>query len=287
MARLDKDGDNPNPGRSVRNLMSEAVDAFEDARPERQGAGVQLVLDLEGYEGPIDALLQLARDQKVDLAKISILALADQYLEFVVHARKLRLELAADYLVMAAWLAYLKSKLLLPTSEGEEEPSGAELAAALKFQLQRLQAMQDAGVRLLSLPRLGRDVFPRGEPTPLHVVSTTTYDVSLYELLKAYGGIQRQRSEASLRIDPDDLFSVDDAIQRLSLLLGGLVPTWKTLTSFLPEELRGGLIWRSAIASTLAASLEMSKQGKLDLRQDGPFRPIYLRSGSQNTRERT
>ncbi len=262
-------------------------DPFEDVKPDSQGGGVQLVLDLEGYEGPIDALLQLARDQKVDLAKISILALADQYLEFVVRARKLRLELAADYLVMAAWLAYLKSRLLLPEAEGEEEPSGAELAAALKFQLQRLQAMQDAGVRLLSLPRLGRDVFPRGEPVPLRVVSTATYDLSLYDLLKAYGGIHRQRSDASLRIDPGELFSVDDAIHRLSLLLGGAVPAWQTLTSFLPEELRGGLIWRSAVASTLAASLEMSKQGKLDLRQDGPFRPIYLRSGRANLREQT
>ncbi len=265
--------------------MNEAVDPFEDDKPERHEEGAKLVLDLEGYEGPIDALLQLARDQKVDLATISILALADQYLEFVVHARKLRLELAADYLVMAAWLAYLKSRLLLPTSDGEEEPSGAEMAAALKFQLQRLQAMQDAGLRLLSLPRLGRDVFPRGEPAPLRVVTTTTYQVSLYELLKAYGGIHRQRTDASLRLDPGELFSVDDAIQRLSLLLGGLVPAWQTLTSFLPEELRGGLVWRSAIASTLAASLEMSKQGKVELRQDGPFRPIYLRSGRQNPTE--
>lgn len=287
MGNLERDGGRAEAEPGAREVVNVAADSFEDAKPERQEAGTNLVLDLEGYEGPIDALLQLARDQKVDLAKISILALADQYLEFVLNARKLRLELAADYLVMAAWLAYLKSRLLLPTPDGEEEPSGAELAAALKFQLQRLQAMQDAGLNLLALPRLGRDVFPRGEPAPLRVVSTTTYDLSLYELLKAYGGIHRQRSDASLRIDPGELFSVDDAIQRLSLLLGGLVPAWQTLTSFLPEELRGGLVWRSAIASTLAASLEMSKQGKLDLRQDEPFRPIYLRSVRANPMEQT
>ena len=267
--------------------MDETEVQFEDDQPGGGGDGAQLVLDLEGYEGPIDALLQLARDQKVDLAKLSILALADQYLEFVTRARKLRLELAADYLVMAAWLAYLKSKLLLPAPEGDEEPSGAEMAAALKFQLQRLQAMQDAGMRLMALPRLGREVFPRGEPAPLRVVTTTTYRVSLFELLKSYGNIRRQREDASLRIDPSELFSVDDAIHRLSVLFGGQVPDWQTLVSFLPGDLRGGLVWRSAIAATLAASLEMSKQGKVDLRQDGPFRPIYLRSLSQQSMEPT
>ena len=265
--------------------MNDDPEIFEDDTAPTQDDGADLVLDLEGYEGPIDALLQLARDQKVDLAKLSILALADQYLAFVGQARKLRLELAADYLVMAAWLAYLKSRLLLPAPAGDEEPSGAEMAAALKFQLQRLQAMQDAGARLLTLPRLGRDVFPRGEPAPLRVVTTTSYQVSLYELLKAYGRIRRESESVSLRIDPSELFSVDDAIHRLSLLLGGFVPDWQTLTSFLPKEMRGGLVWRSAVASTLAASLEMSKQGKVELRQDGPFGPIYLRSGRQPSTE--
>lgn len=266
--------------------MSDSVDDFEDREAPEHRTPVQLVLDLEGYEGPIDALLQLARDQKVDLAKISILALADQYLNFVAQARKLRLELAADYLVMAAWLAYLKSRLLLPApADGEEEPSGAEMAAALKFQLQRLQAMQDAGTRLINLPRLGRDMFPRGEPVPLRVVTTTTYQVSLYELLKGYGRIKRASEVSRLRIDPSELYSVDMAIQRLSRLLGGLVPSWETMTSFLPEELRGGLVWRSAVSATLSASLELVKQGKLELRQDGPFKPIYLRSGRQQPSE--
>jgi segregation and condensation protein A len=241
------------------------------------------MLDLEGYEGPIDMLLQLARDQKVDLTRISILALANQYLDFVTQARKLSLELAADYLVMAAWLAYLKSRLLLPEPEDGEEPSGAEMAAALKYQLQRLQAMQDSGERLMALPRLGRDVFARGEPVPLRLVADITYDVSLYELLSAYGHSQSKVQATTLRIDPADLYSVDDALSRLSRLLGE-IPGWHTLLSFLPEELRAGvqggpqarLLWRSAIASTLAATLEMSKQGQVRIRQDGPFEPIYL-----------
>ncbi len=254
--------------------MSEAIPFEADQGPPGKSA-TTLVLDLEGYEGPIDVLLQLARDQKVDLTRISILALADQYLEFVSQARMLRLELAADYLVMAAWLAYLKSRLLLPGPSDDEEPSGAELAAALKFQLQRLQAMQEAGARLMGLPRLGRDVFARGEPAPLRVVAETTYDISLYELLTAYGRIRSRVRATTLRIEPAELYSVDDAMRRLENLLGA-TPGWHTLTSFLPPDLRDGLLWRSALASTLAATLEMSRQGQLRLRQDGAFQPIYL-----------
>ena len=219
--------------------MIETSEPFEDTGRPAQQLSLDFVLDLEGYEGPIDALLQLAREQKVDLAKISILALADQYLSFIGHARRLRLELAADYLVMAAWLAYLKSRLLLPEPSGDDEPSGAEMAAALKFQLQRLQAMQDAGARLMALPRLGRDVFARGETAPLRVVTTTTYQVSLYELLKAYGTIRRQTEVSRLRVDPSELYSVDDALHRLSRLLGVAVPIWESLTAFLPKGLRG------------------------------------------------
>ena len=255
--------------------MSELFDIDEAEQP-RGKSDSAFVLDLEGYEGPIDALLQLARDQKVDLTHISILALADQYLEFVSQARRLSLDLAADYLVMAAWLAYLKSRLLLPEPTLDDEPSGAEMAAALKFQLQRLQAMQDAGGRVLALPRLGRDVFPRGEPAPLRVVTSTTYEVSLYELLKAYANTRSHVQASSLRIDPDLLYSVDDALRRLGSLMGTSLE-WRELTSFLPPDLQGGLLWRSALASTLAATLEMSRQGKVRLRQDGPFQPIFLK----------
>lgn len=258
--------------------MSETV-AFEDPDRAPDKSEADFLLELEGYEGPIDALLQLAREQKVDLTKISILALADQYLEFVTRVRCLRLELAADYLVMAAWLAYLKSRLLLPEPRQDgDEPSGAEMAAALRFQLQRLQAMQEAGARLMALPQLGRDMFRRGEPAPLRVVSNVTYQATLYDLLKAYGrSRQGAAAVASLVLDPGDLYSVDDALHRLGKMLGR-IPGWQALTSFLPPELRGGLRFRSGVAATFAATLEMCRAGKLMIRQDGHFQPIYVRS---------
>ena len=250
-------------------------EAFE--LPQAPPPTVELVVDLEGYEGPIDMLLTLAREQKVDLTKISILALADQYLVYIGAARRLRLEIAADYLVMAAWLAYLKSRLLLPEPAPADEPSGAELAAALTHQLQRLEAMQQAGARLMARPQLGRDVFARGAPDGLPRVLRPIYDATLYDLLKAYGD-QRQRKEAAvLHIEPPELFSMDDALQRLSRLLGRM-PEWRTLMSFLPPGLRGGIVERSAVAATFAASLELVRAGKLQLRQDNAFGPIYLRS---------
>ena len=180
--------------------MSNVV-PFEEDPPRRDADGnpERLVVDLGGFEGPIDVLLQLARDQKVDITQLSILSLAEQYLEFVRAARRLRLELAADYLVMAAWLAYLKSRLLLPEQESqEEEPSGAEMAAALRFQLQRLQAMQDAGKKLMARPRLGQEVFARGEPMEIPVVDRPIYECSLYELLQAYARqkVHRERAAA-------------------------------------------------------------------------------------------
>ncbi len=250
-------------------------EAFE--LPQAPPPSVELVVDLEGYEGPIDMLLTLAREQKVDLTKISILALADQYLVYIGAARRLRLEIAADYLVMAAWLAYLKSRLLLPEPAPADEPSGAELAAALTHQLQRLEAMQQAGARLMARPQLGRDVFARGAPEGLPRVLRPIYDATLYDLLKAYGD-QRQRKEAAvLHIEPPELFSMDDALQRLSRLLGRM-PEWRTLMSFLPPGLRGGIVERSALAATFAASLELVRAGKLQLRQDNAFGPIYLRN---------
>jgi segregation and condensation protein A len=238
----------------------------------------ELVVDLEGYEGPIDMLLQLAREQKVDLTRISILQLADQYLAFISELRRLRLEIAADYLVMAAWLAYLKSRLLLPEPQPEDEPSGAALAAALTFQLQRLEAMQQAGARLLARPLLGRDVFARGVPEGLPIVSRIAWDATLYDLLKAYGDSRRRLAGgAALEIRAPELYSMDDALERLGKLLGK-VPDWRTLASFLPEDLRGGLVGRSAVASTFAASLELVRDGRLQLRQDVAFGPIFLRS---------
>lgn len=250
---------------------------FEIVQPEPPPA-VELVVDLEGYEGPIDMLLTLAREQKVDITKISILQLADQYLAFIAAARQLRLEIAADYLVMAAWLAYLKSRLLLPDPQPADEPSGAELAAALTHQLQRLEAMQQAGARLMARPQLGREVFARGAPEGLPKVLRPIYEATLYDLLKAYGE-QRQRKEAIgvLHIAATELYSMDDALHRLERLVGR-VPEWRTLASFLPPGLRGGVVGRSAIAATFAATLEMVRAGKVQLRQDSTFGPIYLRS---------
>jgi segregation and condensation protein A len=253
------------------------VRPFEEDRREVATNGQDFRLDLDGYEGPIDVLLQLAREQKVDLTRISILELAEQYLSFVRAARHLRLELAADYLVMAAWLAYLKSRLLLPEEDDGEEPSGAEMAAALRFHLQRLEAMQEAGQRLMARAQLGRDFFARGAPEQLRIVTHVEYDAKLYDLLQAYAR-QSVRAEVNdLHIPPTELYSVDDAIQRLRRLLGH-VPGWRILSSFLPAELEGSLVWKSALASTFTASLELCRAGVLRIRQDGAFGPIYLAS---------
>ena len=259
--------------------MTDAPDDFEmEERPTASNS--DLVVDLEGYEGPIDMLLVLARQQKVDLLGISILQLADQYLKFIEEARRLRLEIAADYLVMAAWLAYLKSRLLLPADEEDDEPSGPEMAEALAFQLQRLEAMQEAGAKVMELPRLGRDVFPRGAPEGVKVIRTSVYDLSLYELLRAYGDQQSKGPSGPLEIAVTEIFSVDDALERLGKILGK-VPDWTTLQCFLPESIKDAEVFRSAVASTFAASLELAKSGRLELRQSGAFGPIYIRSRAE------
>ena len=228
-------------------------------------------------------LLTLAREQKVDLTHISILRLADQYLDYIAAARHLKLEVAADYLVMAAWLAYLKSRLLLPQPPDPDEPSGEEMAAALTHQLQRLEAMQEAGVRLMARPQLGRDVFARGAPEGLPRVLVPVWDVTLYDLLKAYGEGRQRKEGAVLHIEAPELHSMDDALQRLSRVLGRL-PDWRSLLSFLPPLTSGGgLVWRSAIAATFSASLELAREGKIQLRQDSLFGPIYLRSPPERT----
>jgi segregation and condensation protein A len=259
---------------------------FESAQPEAAPEdGGDLHLDLDGYEGPIDVLLNLARDQKVDLKKISILELADQYLGFVARARRLRLELAADYLVMAAWLAYLKSRLLLPEPPSDGEPSGAEMAAALAFQLQRLEAMQKAGQALLALPQLNRDFFRRGEPEPVRLIQVPFYTLTLYDLLKAYGTHPGRKREGVLHIEPLRLFSMDDALHRIGELLG-YVLDWTTLRRFLPDDLQETpLQRRAAMAATFAASLELARSGRIYLRQDGTFGPIYVRRAEPQSEE--
>ncbi|MCH8237946.1 MAG: segregation/condensation protein A [Proteobacteria bacterium] len=253
-------------------------DTFEDGTdPGGMPIGASFVVDLDGFEGPIDVLLSLAREHKLDLTRISILALADQYLEFVAKVRSTNLELAADYLVMAAWLAYLKSRLLLPDLGGEDEPTGEEMAAALAFQLQRLEAMRNAGQRLMARSRLGHDFFRRGAPETFRALVNPILEVTLYDLLKAYGDQKRRGPGGPLLIEPFDIFTVEDALRRLRKLLGS-TPDWESLWRFLPEGMRDGLVARSAIASTFAACLELAREGKVKLRQHDACGPIYLKS---------
>ncbi len=260
----------------------DTTDDFEDGQVFETPSGDNaFVVDLEGYEGPIDVLLGMARNQKVDLAHISILALANQYLQFVEEARKQNLELAADYLVMAAWLAFLKSKMLLPDMGDEDEPTGDEMAAALQYQLRRLQAMQDAGEKLINRSRLGKDFFKRGEPEKFKTSINTIYELSLFELLKAYGDQKRRKEGTSaMQIASFEIYTVEDALQRLRKLLGP-IPAWQNLWSFLPEGLKDGLLIRSAVASTFAASLELAKEGRLTVRQSETYGAIQIKPGTR------
>jgi segregation and condensation protein A len=253
---------------------------FEEGRPIAAVEG-GLVLDIAGFEGPIDLLLALAREQKVDLANISILELADQYLSFVERVRDLRLELAADYLVMAAWLAYLKSRLLLPEAE-TEEPGAPEMAAALAFHLRRLEAMREAGKRLMARPCLGRDFFVRGAPEDIAAVRRPVFEATLYDLLKAYADRKRRVEDSTLHIEPAELYSMDEAIQRLSDLIGR-IPGWETLSRFLPPGLGEGIVGRSALAATLSAGLELVRAGRIRIRQDTAFGPIFVRGAKRPT----
>ena len=237
-----------------------------------------LVVDLEGYEGALDVLLALARTQKVDLAKISILKLADQYLAFITEARELSLEIAADYLVMAAWLAYLKSRLLLPEPEEDDELSGPELAANLAWKLQRLESMREASGRLMQRDRLGRDVFLRGMPEGIRSIRHPKWECTMFELLEAYAAVSRPASPHPLVVGRFDPYTIRDAIERIGRLLG-VSANWERIESFLPSGMGGsGLGQRSAMASTFAATLELSKQGRLRLRQDHAFGPILIRA---------
>jgi segregation and condensation protein A len=257
--------------------VTEETRSYHHLPGDAAATSEQLVLELDGYEGPIDLLLSLAREQKVDLTRISILALADQYLAFIANQHSLKLEIAADYLVMAAWLAYLKSRLLLPQPPADDEPSGAELAAELEHRLKLLEAMQTAGSRLMARPRTGQDVFLRGMPEGLVVIANPVYELDLYELLRAYGEGRRRAQPTVLSIEPATFHSMDEALQRLTRFLGR-IPDWRELTSFLPQELRGEVLQRSALAATFAASLELARSGRIELRQDRAFGPIYLRS---------
>jgi len=236
-----------------------------------------LVVDVEGFEGPLDLLLHLARNQKVDLARISILALVEQYIAFIDRARRLRLELAADYLVMAAWLAYLKSKLLIPKQPGDDGESGEEMAAVLQFRLKRLEAMRDAAARLVNRNRLGRDVFARGMPELMIVDKRNEYSASLYDLLTAYASQRQRRAITNVRIARRGVWSLKEARDILTRLVGE-VGDWTALEHFLIRYMTSAEERATAIASSFAASLELVREGLIEVRQDSAFSPLYMRS---------
>jgi len=246
-----------------------------EAAAARDGDEPALVVDVDGFEGPLDLLLALARTQKVDITRISILALAEQYLAYIERIRSLRLEVAADYLVMAAWLAYLKSRLLLPEVESGDEPSGEELAAELAFRLRRLEAMREAATRLVNRNRLGRDVFARGRPEPTTVARTNRYTATLYDLLSAYAAQRQARAVAVVHVRRRAVWSLQEARDALTRVVGRLAewtPLARLLAPYLATELR-----RSVTASAFGASLELVREGKIELRQIEPFAPLYVR----------
>jgi len=235
----------------------------------------ELNLTLDGWEGPLDLLLELARSQKVDLAQISILALVEQYLAYLAGARALKLEIAADYLVMAAWLAYLKSCLLLP-KDPEAEPSPEELAFRLQMRLRRLDAMREAGARLLGRDRIGRDVFVRGAPEGLRLVRKSAWQVSAFDLFAAYGAIKARTQPPMHVVHPRAVMTLEEAIDRVSHMLGFALD-WVSLESFLPQT-DDPQFRRSSIASSFLAALELARRGRLDLTQDEAFAPIMIRA---------
>ena len=253
--------------------MDEPFDEFEAGAPVREAD--RLTLDLDGWEGPLDLLLTLARNQKVDLAKISILALVEQYLAFIADAKKLKLEIAADYLVMAAWLAYLKSCLLLPRDQAAD-PSPEELAMRLQLRLQRLSAMREAGARLLGRDRLGRDVFLRGSPEGLRLVRKSAWQARDFDLFAAYGATRARTAPAMHVVHARSVMTLEEALERVGRMIGAALD-WTFLETFLPVT-QDPQFRRSALASSFVAALELARRGRLDLDQDEPFAPIRLRA---------
>ena len=256
---------------------TEPWDQPERLAPEDRLAAEALIVDVDGFEGPLDLLLTLSRTQKVDLRKISVLKLAEQYLGFVEQARSLRIELAADYLVMAAWLAFLKSRLLLPPEPGEAGPSAEDLAAHLAFQLERLQAMRDAAARLMGRDQLGRDFFARGIPEDMTHQRTVRWTATLLDLMRAYAQIRTKDEFRPFVLDREHVYTMEQALERLRGLIG-YVGDWATLISFLPDGWDGTpMARRSSLAAHFAAVLEMAKRGQVVLRQGETFAPIELR----------
>ena len=255
---------------------------FEHQAVAERVAAETLIVDVDGFEGPLDLLLSLSRAQKVDLRKISVLDLAVQYLGFIEKARELRIELAADYLVMAAWLAFLKSRLLLPPDPTMAGPTGDELAAHLAFQLERLQAMRDAAAKLMARDRLGRDRFVRGVTEDVTRRKTVNYSANLLDLMQGYARIRTRDDFRPFVMDRDTVFTMEQALQRMRGLIG-FTGHWTDILSYLPDG------WtddpkklRSATASTFAASLELAKEGKIVIRQDEIFSSIQIKRADRD-----
>ncbi|MGF1658333.1 MAG: ScpA family protein [Rubrimonas sp.] len=243
-----------------------------------------LVVDVDGFEGPLDLLLTLARGQRVDLRKVSILQLAEQYLRFVEQAQRLRIELAADYLVMAAWLAFLKSRLLLPAPQADGGPSGEEMAARLAWRLERLEAIRTVAARLMARDRLGVHVFSRGEAESQPARRRTEWSATLSDLLRAYAALKTREAYAPLHLKRAPVLALEEALARLREMLGD-AGEWGMLAAWLPPDWRGDdQRRRSALASTFAATLELAKRGEVELRQDAPFAPLWLRRAARTRR---
>ncbi len=244
--------------------------------PERASDEPALVIDVEGFEGPLDLLLTLARQQKVDLAKISILALADQYLAFIEAARQLRLELAADYLVMAAWLAYLKSRLLLPEQPEPDGVSAEDMAIALAQRLRRLEAIRTVAEQLLNRPQLGREVFPRGQPEPIAEIKRPQWSATLYDLLSAYAGQRQKQARAYVHVPKRTVWSLAEARAALERLIGRATD-WSPLDQYLLAYMVEPSLKATVLASSFAAALEMVREGSLEVHQHTAFAPLYVR----------
>jgi segregation and condensation protein A len=256
-------------------MIAEDLQFAADA-PERRSDEPTLVIDVEGFEGPLDLLLTLARQQKVDLAKISILALADQYLTFIEAARKLRLELAADYLVMAAWLAYLKSRLLLPEPPAPDGVSAEDMATALAQRLRRLEAIRQVAEQMLNRPQLGREVFARGQPEPIAEVKHPEWSATLYDLLSAYAAQRQKQARAYVRVPKRTVWSLAEAREALERLVGHAAD-WSSLDQYLIDYMVEPSLRTTVIASSFAATLELVREGRVEIHQHAAFATLYLR----------
>ena len=261
--------------------MSEISDTYSNSQPYESFNNDDLIVNLSGYEGPLDVLLIMAKSQKVDLMKISILQLTEQYLVFIAEVRKKNLELAADYLVMAAWLAYLKSNLLLPREETGEELTAEQMAERLKFQLKKLEAIRQVSEKLMNLPVLGTNFFNRGMPEGIRLIRTPEYYLSLYDLLKSYANQRYKSAYSSIVIERPAVYAMEEALVRLQRMVGTAFE-WTKLENFLPPEFSKGKNARSGVAGTLAAAMELVKEGVLEVQQLAPFGPVFIKNKNNN-----